>query len=158
MSNDDRPKRTFSELDRLRREGGGPGERRPRGKAAEARAKQATTAYLKEADKIFSSASGGAEGERLAGEMRKAHGTPDLAGACRAYLDALGVPGEAELLALFLDSGETDLQAAALRALLELQRAGSLQASAGLKSQVRVLEQDFDDEVAEAAEDLLAEL
>ena len=90
--------------------------------------------------------------------MRKAHGTPDLAGACRAYLDALGVPGEAELLALFLDSGETDLQAAALRALLELQRAGSLQASAGLKSQVRVLEQDFDDEVAEAAEDLLAEL
>lgn len=155
---DDRPKRTFSERDRLRREGGGDRERRPRGEAAEARMRQATSAYLKEADKLFSSAKGGAEGERLAAEIHKSHGTPELADACRAYLDALGPPRDPTLLGLFLDSGDNALVTTALRMLLELRREGALEPTAGLRSQLRVLEQDFDDDVAEAAEDLLAEL
>lgn len=155
---DDRPKRTFSELDRMRREGGGPGEPRPRGKAAEARARQATSAYLKEADKIFASGQGGAEGERLAAEIRQSHGTPELAGACRAYLEAVGPPRDPSLLSLFLDSGESELVVTALQTLLELRREGALEPTAGLRSQLRVLEQGFDDAVAEAAEDLLAEL
>ncbi|MGH0037839.1 MAG: hypothetical protein ACQGVK_22650 [Myxococcota bacterium] len=155
---DDRPKRTFSERDRMRREGGGDPAGRPRGKAAEARVRQATTEYLKEADKLFASGAGGAEGERLAGEIRKSHGTPELAGACRAYLEALGPPRDASLLALFLDTGDSELAVLALQALLELRREGALEPSAGLRSQLRVLEQGFDDAVAEAAEDLLAEL
>jgi len=142
----------------MRREGRSSGEPRPRGKAAEERARQATTQYLKEADKLFAKGQGGAEGERLAGEIRKTHGTPQLAEACRAYHDALGMPDDVGLLALFLDSGESGLVVEALRALLDLRRAGSLAPSAGLRSQIRVLAQGFDDDVAEAAEDLLAEI
>lgn len=158
VSNDDRPKRTFAERDRMRREGGRGDENRPRGKAAEERERRAAAAHLEAAKGAFASGRGGAEGARLAGDVRKAHGTPELAGACRAYLDAVGMPDEAGLLSLFLDSGDTELVVAALRALLELHRGGSLDVSGGLRSQIRVLEQDFNDDIAEAAEDLLAEL
>jgi len=71
----DREKKSFSELDRQRREGRGDGERRPGGKAAEQRSQAATKQYLQEIEGAFS---GGkkAEAEKLAGAMRDAHGTP----------------------------------------------------------------------------------
>ena len=53
---DDRPKLSWSEIDKLRSQA--PRDRsepRPRGKHAEARAKEATRAYLKDADRLFSS-------------------------------------------------------------------------------------------------------
>jgi hypothetical protein len=155
---DDRPKRTFSERDRMRREGGGDRERRPRGKADEARLRQATSAYLKQADKLFSSAEGGTEGERLASEVRKSHGTPELVAACRSYVEAVGPPRDPSLLSLFLDCGDAELVVIALQTLLSLRREGAFEPTAGLRSQLRVLEQDFNDAIAEAAEDLLAEI
>jgi len=93
---DDREKLTFSELDRLRREKDrGGGEGRPRGAGAEARAKQATGAYLKEADKLFGGGTrGGAEGAELAKAVADAHGTPGLAEACRAYRETVGLPDD----------------------------------------------------------------
>ena len=54
MADDERPgwaereKKSFSELDRMRREGRSPGERRPRSPADQARAKAATQQYLNE--------------------------------------------------------------------------------------------------------------
>lgn len=156
--NDDRPKRSWKEIDQMRDGSHRKDEPRPRGKAAEARAAAATKEYLKEADKLFSSEQGGADGERLAKAIRNAHGTPGLAPACREFLDTLGLPRDPSLLALFLDSGESELVVRALVGLLSLQGAGELEVTKGLRSQLRVLEQDFDDAIAEAAEDLVAAL
>jgi len=160
MCPDDRGKLSFSERDRLLRERkqGGDGEQRPRGAAAEARSKQATDAYLKEAGKLFTDAEGGAEGEALGRAVEAAHGTPELADACRAYRDAIGLPGDAALLSLFLDADDPAIVAEAIRKLGEGHDAGSIQISRGVKSQLRVLEQGSDDDVAYEAEELLARL
>ncbi len=152
----DRP--SWSEIDKRRDGSSGRSrdarERRPQGKAAEARARAATSLYLKEADKMFSDAEGGAQGEALAKQARDAHGTSELPAACRAYRDQLGIPSDPSLLSLFLDTGEAELVVAALTALLAAQKAGGLEATPGLKSQIRVLAQDFNDDVAELAEEL----
>lgn len=161
MCPDDREKLSFSELDRLRRErkgGGGGGERRPRGPGAEARRQQATQAYLKEADRLFTTAQGGAEGDAFARAVEAAHGTPELAEACRAYRDAVGLPDDPALLSLFLDADDPEIVAEAIRKLGERHASGEVQISRGIKSQLRVLEQSTDDDVAYEAEELLARL
>lgn len=158
MSEDDRPHRSWREIDQLRDGTARRDERRPGGKAAEARAQAAAQKYIKEIDKIFSNDPGGEEGSRLAAALRDAHGTPELPAVCRSYREAIGLPVDPSLLGLFLDTGESELVVQALEALLALQRGGRLEASKGLRSQLRVLEQDFDNAIAEVAEDLLAEL
>jgi len=159
MGSDDREKLSFSELDRLRRERKQGGtDPRPRGPGAEARAKQATEAYLKDADKLFGAAAGGAEEEALARAVQEAHGTPGLSEACRAYRDGAGLPGESAMLSLFLDCDDPALVAQALRALAALLADGSAHISRGLKSQLRALAQHSDDDVAYEAEELLARL
>jgi hypothetical protein len=90
--------------------------------------------------------------------MRDARGTDGLADACRAYRDALGVPRDAALLALFLDCGDSALVVAGLEELLEAHREQTLTLTGGLRTQLRMLAQDPDDAVAEAAEDLLEEI
>jgi hypothetical protein len=161
MGRDDRGKLSFSELDKLRRErgrGGGRGEQRPRGPGAEARSREATAAYLKEVDKLFSDAPGGAAGAALAKAVRDAHGTPELAAACRAYRDALGVPEDGALLSLFLDADDDEVVVAAVKALAVGQQAGTLEVSRSVKSRLRVLAQSGGDDVAFEAEELLARL
>jgi hypothetical protein len=159
MCPDDREKLTFSELDRLRREKDrGSGERRPQGAAAQARSKQATTAYLKEADKLFGSGPGGAAGDSLARAVSESHGTPGFTDACRAYREGVGMPSDASLLSLFLDADDPALVAETIRTLAAAHDAGSVQLSRGIKSQLRVLEQSSDDDVAYEAEELLARL
>ena len=154
--NDDRPKLTYAERDKLRREGGhGPGGARPKGRYAEARAERAQQEYVKELDKLFTSEKGGAEGESYATAVREAHGSSDLATACRAYLDNVGTPEDPALASCFLDSGESDLVVAALDALLAVQAAGGLEVSSGLRSQLRMLAQGFDNDAADRAEELL---
>jgi hypothetical protein len=161
---DDRPswvereKKSFSELDRVRREGRSQGERRPRSAAAQERAGHATKQYLKEIDGLFSSRQGGAEGETLAQAMLDARGSPGLADACRAYLDALGAPSEVRHISCFLDAGEGELVLAGLQALHAAREAGGFELNAGLRTQLRMLAQEPDDEIAEAAEELLEAL
>ncbi|MCZ6464297.1 MAG: hypothetical protein O7A09_08150 [Proteobacteria bacterium] len=155
---DDRPKRSWREIDQRRDRARTRDEPRPRGKAAEARAKTATAAYLKNLDQMFSGETGGEEGAGLAKAVRDAHGSSDLAAACRAYLDALGPPRDPALLALFLDAGQPELVVAGLEALLAARVEERLEVTSGLRSQLRVLEGDFNDEVAEAAEALLEAL
>ena len=162
MSRDDderpREKLSWREIDR-RRGGARPtDERRPRNAAEQARATAATKAYTKQLDAMFVKGKGGAEGEKLARAMRDARGTPEFAVACRAYRDAVGVPEEPAQLALFLDSGDPELVLAALAALRTAHAAGKLQASSGLRTQLRLLAQDPSDAVAEDAEALLASL
>jgi len=152
----ERPRRSWREIDQMRDRASAPrDERRPRGAAAEARAKTATHEYLKRADQLFAGSRGGAEGERLARAMRDAQGTSALAAACAAYRDAVGLPGDPALLALFLDSGERGLVLAALRE-LAARRARGAALAAGLQSQARLLAESADDEIAESAEALLA--
>jgi hypothetical protein len=155
---DDRPereKRSWREIDRMRDGSRASSEPRPRAAAAEARARSATKQYLKEIDGLFAPDKAGSEAARFAHAMRDAHGTPGLAAACRAYRDALGVPDDPTLLSLFLDSDAPDLISEALEQLLALHRAGNLEVSSGLRSQLRILAQHADDRVAEGAEDLL---
>ena len=61
-------------------------------------------------------------------------------------------------ISCFLDAGERELVLAGLAALRVCREAETLQMSAGLRTQLRMLAQDSDDEVAEAAEDLLEAL
>ncbi len=155
----ERPKRSWREIDQLRDKGRTQSERRPRSKAAEARAQAATQLYVKSLDALFwGERGGGEEGERLGRAMRDAHGSPELAPACRAYREALGMPRHASLLALFLDSGDRELVLAGLGTLTAAFEAGELEVSSGLRTQLRVFAEDPDDATAELAEDLLGRL
>ena len=159
---DDRPREKLSwrEIDRRRSSGGSrpTEERRPQSPAAQARAAAATKAYTKQLDALFVKGKGGAEGERLARAMRDARGTPEFADACRAYRDALGMPEEISQIALFLDSGDSELVLAALAALGAAHAAGKPVASSGLRTQLRMLAEDANDAVAGDAEALLEAL
>jgi hypothetical protein len=152
MSGDDR-KLTYSERDRLRREGGG-GPKSGRARAdEETRSREA----LKAADSLFSDAPGGQEEKALATAVRAAHGTPELAGACRAYFGALGAPTSRELASIFLDADDKTLSIAVLDELLRQKQheAGAFRLEGGLKRQVRILSEDFDDDLASRAEEIL---
>jgi hypothetical protein len=157
---DDRPswvereKKSFSELDRMRRERRPEAERRPRSRAAQERAARATRQYVKQIDGLFSS-SEPERLEKLAQAMRDARGTPALADACRAYRDALGPPADPRHISCFLDAGEREIVVDGLEALRRGHEAGELELTAGLRSQLRMLAEDPDDEVAERAEALL---
>ncbi len=149
MSDDGR-KPSFSERDRLRREGGRPPSGRSR--AAEAKASKAALAA---ADALFTDEQGGQEGKAVADAVREAHGTSELPAACRAYVEAIGVPTQLELVSIFLDAGDKALSVAVLDELLRQQDAGAPPLEGGLKRQVRLLAEDFDDDLASRAEDLL---
>jgi len=154
----ERQKRSFSELDRLRRERRDRRDEAPRGEKARARSAEATHRYLRQIDGLFGKTPRGAETERLALAMREAHGTPGLAGACRAYRDALGVPDDPRDLALFLDARDEEIVVAALEALRRHLGSGPVEIGPGMRSQIRLLAEDPSDRIAEAAEDALAAL
>jgi hypothetical protein len=154
----ERPKLSWSELDRLRDKARPPrAERRPRGAAAEARARGATQSYLKQLDqRLFAKGvRGGVAGDALGRAVRDALGTPELAGACRAYLDALGAPSDPVLVAAFLDARDRDVQLAALGA-LGAQGPARVALTPGLRSQLRILADGSDDELAERSEEILS--
>ena len=161
MSGDDRSwndgdKLSFSERDRRRREGRPSQERRPKG-VSKAKEEALTKQYVKQLDGLFSKTKGGAEVEQLGAAIRVAHGTSGLAGACRQYREVAGFPQDAALLGMFLDSGDAELVVGGLKALQAACEAGDFNASGGLRSQVRMLAEDPDDEVAELAETLSAQ-
>ena len=151
MAGDDR-KLTYSERDRLRREGGGG---RPKSGRARADEEKRSREALKTADALFTDEQGGQDGKALANAVRAAHGTPGLADACRAYSDALGAPTSLELVSIFLDAGDKTLSVAVLDELLRQKGANGLALEGGLKRQVRILSEDFDDDLASRAEEIL---
>lgn len=152
----ERPRKSWREIDRARDGSGhGPEERRPRGAAAEARSRRAAQEYMKQIDGLFAKDKGGAEGEGLARAIREARDTSALRDACTAYRDAVGLPRDPALLSLFLETGERELVLGALGALAELRGSEETRLSGGLRSQVRLLSEDADDAIAEAAEALL---
>jgi len=160
MSRDDdeRPRLSWSEIDKRRDRPGRRDERekRPQGAAAEARARAAAQSYLKQLDSsLFAKGPAGAAGEPLARAVREAHGGPRLAGACDAYLAVLGPPRDAALAALFLDAPRRELVLAGLAGRAALREAGGLELSRALRSQLRLCAGDADDEIACAAEALL---
>jgi hypothetical protein len=153
MASDDR-KLSYSERDRLRREGGGSGGRR-KSRREEIEEGKRSQAALVVADSLFTDEKGGQEGKALADAVRAAHGTSDLPAACRAYSEAVGPPATLELASIFLDSGDKELGIAALDELLRKKDADDLELDGGLKRQIRILSEDFDDDLASRAEDLL---
>ena len=162
MSGDDRSwndgdKLSFSERDRRRREGGGAREPRAKG-ISKVKEEAVTKQYIKQLDGLFSKTKGGAEVEKLGAAIRVAHGTNGLADACRQYCEVAGFPEDAALLGMFLDSGDAELVIGGLKALQSAHEGGGFKASGGLRSQIRMLAEDPDDEVAELAEALAAQL
>ena len=151
MSGDDR-KPTFSELDRRRREGGSGGGQRAREQDS-----RRTRDALAAADALFAEADEPRDqaGKALADAVRAAHGTPDLAAACRAYLGALGAPRALDLVSICLDAGDKEVSVSVLEELLRQKRSRGLALEGGLKRQIRLLAEDFDDDLASLAEDLL---
>ena len=67
-------------------------------------------------------------------------------------------PEDTGLLTLFLDARDPEIVRAVLEAFHAAQRAGKLQPTSGLRTQLRLLLQESDDAVAESAEELLAKL
>ncbi len=154
----ERPRRSWREIDQRRDGAQRRDEPRPRGPRAEARSKRATEQYLKQLDGLFSQAPGGAEGEKLGVAVREAHGSSELTAACAAYREALGDPRDAALAALFLDAEDLETVRSGLRGLVAARESGELDGpSAGLRSQLRMLAEHADDEVAELAEALLGD-
>jgi hypothetical protein len=152
MAGDDR-KLTYSERDRMRREGGGSSG--PRGGQAREVERLRVDAALDQAESIFAGEKGGAEGKELADAVRAAHGTSELAVACRTYIEALGPPKALDLASIFMDAGDKELSLRVLDELLAQKRAGSLDLEGGIKRQIRILSEDFDDDLASRAEELL---
>jgi hypothetical protein len=138
----------------MRREGGLGGARPKTGRALVEEEKRSAEA-LKVADSLFTDEKGGQKGKVLADAVREAHGTKDLPTACRGYFDEVGPPPTIELASIFLDSGEKDLAIAALDELLRLKAEGKVEIEGGLKRQLRILSEDFDDDLASRAEELL---
>jgi len=157
MAGDGR-KLSYSERDRMRREGGGPGGRPPNRRERVEGEKRSREA-LAVADSLFTDEKGGQAGKALADAVRAAHGSTDLAAECRAYLEQVGPPSDSELVSIFLDAGEKELTICALDALLRLkgEDADKLaqELEGGLKRQVRILAEDFDDDLASRAEEIL---
>ncbi len=154
---DDR-KRSWKEIDQLR-DGSRRGDNdRPRGRAAEARSEQATQSYLKEIDKLFSSTGRSAEADALVKRLRDAHGTPELPEVCRTFRAELGMPTEPSLLSIFLDSNDAEVVVAGLETLLVLLSGSEVELGKGIQSQLRVLSQDFNNDIAEVAEEILEKL
>jgi hypothetical protein len=153
----ERPKLSWSELDKLRDKARPPrGERRPRGAAAEARARGATQSYLKQLDqRLFAKTGRKGGGDERALAVRAALGTPALADACRAYLDAQGAPTDPALVAAFLDARDRAIQLAGLDALAP-ERTPRVALTPGLRSQLRILAEGADDELAERSEEILS--
>ena len=154
MAGDGR-KLSYSERDRLRREGGGKRERPMSGRDRALEEKRSKLA-LAAAEELFTDEKGGQAGKALAKAVRDAHGTKDLAAACHAYLERVGPPPSVELASIFLDAGEKAITLPVLDELLRLKAAGQLELEGGLKRQIRLLSEDFDDALASRAEDLLA--
>lgn len=151
MSGDGR-KLSYSERDRMRREGGGGPRPNREAQAVEAeRSRQA----LESADALFSDEKGGEEGKALADAVRAAHGTPELAAACQAYIEALGAPASTELASIFLDAGDKAISVSTLDSLLRVKQKGRLEIGGSVKRQLRILSEDFDDDLASRAEELL---
>jgi hypothetical protein len=153
----DGDKLSFSERDRRRREGGGSQEPRAKG-VSKVKEEAVTKQYIKQLDGLFSKTKGGAEVDRLGAAVRAAHGTSGLADACRQYCEVAGFPEDAALLGMFLDSGDAELVVGGLEALQAACETGGFKASGGLRSQIRMLAEDPNDDVAELAESLAARL
>ncbi len=132
-------------------------EDRPKG-VSKAKEEAVTKQYIKQLDGFFSKTKGGAEVEKPRAAIRAAHGTSGLADACRQYREVAGFPEDAALLGMFLDSGDAELVVGGLKALQSACEAGGFKASGGLRSQIRMLAEDPEDEVAELAETLAATL
>jgi hypothetical protein len=156
MSDDRKP--SWKEIDQMRDGTRTSDHKRPGSKAAEERSQQATQQYLKEIDKLFSVSGGGAEADALVKRLRDAHGTPELPDVCRSFRDEVGLPGDVSLLSIFLDSNEPELVVGALEAILALKREGNVELGKGVQSQLRVLAEDFNNDIAEVAEEILVEL
>lgn len=148
MASNDRRKLSFSERDRMRREG------KTHERASEGlHSKEATAQYLRKIDRLFSGPAN--ETEKLAAAVRDAHGTPKLAETCHAYLQQIGVPTDASLVSMFLDSRDPALMLPALEAFGDVVRAGGIEIPRGLQSQLRTLVDGADDQLAALAEELL---
>jgi hypothetical protein len=151
---DDGRKLSYSERDRMRRDGG----RRERPQSGRERAadEKRSKLALAAAEELFTDEKGGQVGKALAQAVREAHGTKELPAACRAYLEKVGPPASSELASIFLDAGDKAISVPVLDALLGQKSQGKLELEGGLKRQIRLLAEDFDDDLASRAEDLLA--
>jgi hypothetical protein len=154
----DERKRSWKEIDQMRDGSRRDDRERPQNAAQQVRSDQATQTYLKEIDKLFTSSGASAESEALVKNLRDAHGTPELPEVCRLFRSELGMPREPALLSIFLDSNEPELVVSALQTIESLLAEDSIELGKGIQSQLRVLAQDFNNDIAEIAEEILDKL
>ena len=150
----ERPRRSWREIDQQRDRPGSQSEPKPRSPIAEERARTATRSYLKKIDALFAGGPG-AEAERLVERVRSTQGTPDFTEACLAYTERCGPPRDPVVASLFLDGDDRAVLLAGLEGLGETARCGELSLTPGLRTRLRMLAENADDDIAYAAEELL---
>ena len=152
MSSGERERLSWSEIDK-RRDGARSGGSSDRPQFETAASKEATQQYLNKLDKqLFSKGKRSAEETALGNAVRDAHGTSGLTEACHAYQKSLGLPVDPILLAVFLDARDPELVVAIVDSIAPACEAETLEMTSGLRAQLKVLAQDVNDAIAEAAE------
>jgi hypothetical protein len=183
--NDDRPKKSWREIDQAREKGTG---REPRGDRSGERLQgsQAYRSYKTQLNKLFDGGAlpealkGGAGGfppgmkERLgdaavvpdvkkrkdaAASIVAATKPKDFKAAMQAYIDAHGFPEEEEVLAKVLDSTDEGWVLQAIETATRLHGEGALKRGASLKVRLKTVQLSIDDpDIVQAAKALLAKL
>ncbi|MBK7951835.1 MAG: hypothetical protein IPK00_24495 [Deltaproteobacteria bacterium] len=137
---DDGRKLSYSERDRMRREGKGAGRsERPQSGHDRALEEKRSRLALAAAEELFTDEKGGQLGKTLANAVREAHGSKGLAAACQAYLEKVGPPSTGELASIFLDAGRNRSACRCSSALLQQKGQGKLGSSRAAWRQIRLL-------------------
>lgn len=169
---DDRPKKSWREIDQSREKGTSRSERPDRG-ADRLQKSQAYRNYKSQLNKLFDG--GGVLPEALATKLgdtgvaseakqRKdalaailaAQKPKDVKAAVKAYETVFGFPDDEEALGKILDLSDEDLVMRALQTLSQLNAAGPLKRASSLKARLKTVQISMDDpEIVSAAKALL---
>lgn len=160
MSDRDKSKISFSELDRRRREKKrNGGDRRPRGEQAEKRTRAASSAYRKRIDEKLFGRRGDAGRSRREDRLREAHGSPAFLRTFREYVKDFGMPDDVPLLVSLLDLNEERDLLRVIQALDSSLGEASVDHRNLLRRRLQNLEMTTDsDALADAAVGLLARI
>ncbi|MGB9711892.1 MAG: hypothetical protein ACP5J5_00035 [Dissulfurimicrobium sp.] len=147
-------KRSWREIDRIKDRGDVSDKRDERSSLERAledpRLKER---YLKEANRLFMGAKGGAGHSKDLRAIHETYGTAKFEAAVRRYLERYGLPDDWATLMLFLDfKSEPRVVIEAIDALVRLSRGKGLLERQGLKSKLKVLSLNARDlEIRDAA-------
>lgn len=155
MSDRDRDKVSFSELDKRRRERSTGGRRRGQSKQS----RWATAAYKRKVDEQLFGRKGDAARSRMRERLRASQGSPAFLRTYREYVRDYGMPEDLQTLMLLLDLDDERESLKVMQAIESAVGSVTPEERSMLRGRLRNLEMSTSsDALADAAVDLLARL